>query len=136
MTIQGNDLVYAFAPTIPAGTNPTSPYVTDLTIPSLQVDAISWKVPPGPRGFMGWALGVSGAQIIPQGGGSWIVTDNEDNLWTLDEQPTTGAWTFFGYNLGRYNHTVYLRFLCAALTTSSDTDSYDLSAAVNWTCDS
>jgi hypothetical protein len=117
-------LVYAFQPTTPASTPVGSPYETNLVFPSLEVVEISWKVPPGPRGNLGWQLGVSGEAIVPANKDVYIVTDDEENTWGLVEQPTTGDWYFKAYNTGQYPHTVYLRFLCEPVTlqtTSSAT---------------
>jgi hypothetical protein len=123
----GSELVYSFSPTIVAGTLATVPYVTTLTIPQYEVQLVQWVVPPGPGGQMGWQLRYDNEIVIPQNGG-WIVTDNEKNTWELDELPTGGSWGFAGYNVGVYNHTVYLRFLCNPL--ASTTDSGDLGVIV------
>ncbi len=109
-------LVYAFAPQIPAA---TASYSTDLTFPAATVVAVSWKVPPGPRGYMGWALGASGDQLIPNNVGEWIVTDDEEDVWNLTETITTGDFTFLGYNNGTYAHSVFLRFLCVPLSVGA-----------------
>jgi hypothetical protein len=110
----GAELVYEFQPLTPAGTAQNAPNTVAMTIPSLEVQFIEWKVPPGPQGNLGWQLWYSGALVIPQNG-TWVVTDNESGKWEIDELPTTGAWQFKGYNTGTYDHTVYLRFLLLPL---------------------
>lgn len=107
--------VYAFSPSIPTGTSSAAPYTTDLVFNPAEVIAVSWKVPPGPRGLMGWALGASGQQIVPANVGEWIVTDDEEDIWNLTETVQTGDFTFLGYNAGTNPHQVFLRFLCVPL---------------------
>jgi len=113
------EIIYAFSPTTPAGTAEATPYSTNLTMPALEVVTIEWKVPPGPCGHLGWALGLAGEVVIPQGAGTWIVTDDESGSWTLDEQPNSGSWYFEAYNTGIYNHTVYFRFLLNPLAPAT-----------------
>ena len=103
--------VRSFAVTIPTGTTQSAPYTQDIFFPARVVTAVHWKVPPGPSGYMGWRLTMSGGnQVIPVGGG-WIIADNQDDTWPLTDQPDSGAWEVTGYNTGNYDHTVYLDFL-------------------------
>ena len=106
----GSQLVFQFDPTTPHGTLETAPYSVDIPTPNYEVQLIRWRVPPGPQGNLGWQLWYSGAIVLPQNG-LWIVADNEYATWELDELPTGGAWQFYGYNTGSYDHTVYLTFL-------------------------
>lgn len=117
MSFAEAQLVYSFQPTIPAG---SGSYSTDLTFAPAEVVAVVWRVPPGPRGSMGWALGASGQQIIPSNVGEWIVADDEEDTWNLTETVTTGDFTFLGYNNGTYNHQVFLRFLCVPLKAAKE----------------
>lgn len=102
---------YSFPVTIPAGTMVANPHVASLATPPRTVQRIEWKVPPGPRGVMGFAIGMAGTHLFPQGQGAWIVTDDEENSWEVSDQPDSGAWECYGYNTGGFDHTVYLRFL-------------------------
>lgn len=115
MSLGEATLVYAFQPTVPTGYSASAPYVTDLTFNPAEVLAISWKVPPGPRGVMGWALGVSGQQIVPTNVGEWIASDDEEQTWALEETVQTGDFTFIAYNTGTFAHQVFIRFLCVPL---------------------
>lgn len=99
-----------FDVTIPAGTIIANPYVASLAMPPYQVDRIDWRVPPGPSGQMGWYLAMGGVQVIPYANGDFVTADDENDSWRLTDLPTSGAWQLVGYNLGNYNHTVYLRF--------------------------
>jgi hypothetical protein len=103
--------IRSYQVTIPAGTAQDAPYTADITFPAYQVNALRWKVPPGPSGLMGWQLQVAGQPVIPRVAGSWIVADNESDTWTLTGYPDQGQWQLAGYNTDIYDHTVYLDFL-------------------------
>jgi hypothetical protein len=105
-----SDQVYAFTPVIPAGTAIATPYTQQLVMPACVVVSIGVLVPPGPRGTMGFALGAAGVPIIPAAPGTWFVVDDFADDWPIENQISSGAWEFFGYNLGNFPHTVYLRF--------------------------
>lgn len=96
--------------TIPAGTPKTAPFTTDTSFPDRVVRLVTWRVPPGPAGVMGWRLTMGGVQVVPLPAGSWIVTDSAQGQWALDGQPDSGAWQVTGYNTGVFPHAVYLDF--------------------------
>lgn len=100
-----------FAVLIPAGTAKASPLVTDISFPSREVISVSWRVPPGPSGLMGWALTSAGTPVIPIQPGTYIVTDDQSATWNLSGYLNSGNWQVSGYNTGLYDHTVYLTFL-------------------------
>ena len=102
--------VWSFAVSIPIGTTAAAPAITNLTMPPRLVEAIDWRVPPGPGGMMGFALAAAGVPIIPANPGGWIITDNEADSWQVQGQLESGAWQLAGYNTGLFPHTVYLRF--------------------------
>lgn len=111
--------IRAFAPPALSGYTQDAPLVQPLAMPPRIVRAIDIRVPPGPRGLMGFALGAAGTIVFPYGaadavgGGNpsqWFVADDENIRLELDGAITSGAWEFFSYNTGVYNHTVYLRF--------------------------
>lgn len=102
--------VRRYTVTIPAGTLASAPLVADLAMPARLVRSVLWRVPPGPRGLMGFRIGSSGVQVIPWNTGEWIVADDEDDELVLENQITSGAWQCIGYNTGRYDHQVYLTF--------------------------
>lgn len=79
-------------------------------MPACSVVSLGILVPPGPRGMMGFAIGAAGVPVIPANPGQWFVVDNFRDDWPLEHQISSGAWEFFGYNLGQFAHTVYLRF--------------------------
>ena len=100
---------------VPAGTAKATPQLTKLTLPVRVVDEIEIRVPPGPRGEVGFAIGSSGVQVIPMAIGSWIVTDDEEINWRLENFWDSGAWEVRAYNTGQFDHTLYLRFLLSTI---------------------
>lgn len=103
--------VREFAVLVPHGTAKSAPLVTDVSFPSRTVLAVSWRVPPGPSGVMGWALTSAGAPVIPIQPGTYVVTDNQSATWDLTGYLDSGNWQMTAYNTGLYDHTVYLTFL-------------------------
>jgi len=102
--------IRSFQVTIPAGTPESAPYVQDIYFPPRVVVAVSWRVPPGPSGLMGWRLTMNdGVAVIPYGGG-WIVADDQYQTWNLANLPDSGYWEVTGYNTGTYPHSVFLDF--------------------------
>ena len=100
-----------FAVTVPAATLESAPFVADLSMPARIALSVRVRVPPGPAGMVGWALGSAGERVLPWGPGEWIVADNEAIEWPLHGQIESGAWQLQGYNLGVYDHTIYVTFL-------------------------
>lgn len=101
-----------FAFTIPAGTTQAAPITQDLAMPARAISQINVRVPPGPNGYMGFAVSMAGQAIIPANANSWVVTSDERIPWPLTNYPDSGAWQVKGYNTGTFPHTVYLEFLC------------------------
>jgi len=100
-----------FAVLVPHGTTQAAPATTNISFPSRLVRAISWRVPPGPSGMMGWQLTSAGAPVIPIQRNTYVVTDNQADTWPLEGYLDSGNWQVTAYNTGLYDHTVYLTFL-------------------------
>lgn len=111
--------IQRFAVTIPAGTLKSAPAVFPLEFLDRIVDQIQVKVPPGPRGEVGFQLGSGGLQIIPQTQGQFFVTDDETLTYALEDQIDTGAWQMIAYNTGAFNHTLEVRFFLRPVTDPS-----------------
>ena len=109
--------------TIPAGTAKAAPFTQQLSFPPRIVVEIDIRVPPGPAGTMGLAIGSSGNPVIPIEPGTWIVADDEYIRWPIHDFWDSGSWELFGYNLGQFDHTVYLTFLCDLVPSASSTPS-------------
>src|SRR5262245_38859499 len=108
--------IFSFQALIPAGTAKATPVTVALTLPTRIVQELEVLTPPGPRGEVGWAIGLSGENIIPTQRGQFIVTDDEVIRWPLEGYPDSGAWQLFGYNTGVFDHTIYVRFLTAVIS--------------------
>lgn len=102
--------IRSFAVTIPANTPITAPVTELVAFPPRVVTEIHWRVPPGPVGFMGWKLTMSGGQNLLPVNGTFIVVDNHADQWLVVNQPDGGQWEVTGYNTDIYDHTVYLDF--------------------------
>ena len=116
--------VYRQTATIPAGTAQASPIVVNIPVGTGTIEIIRWRVPPGPRGHMGWQLTMGGALVIPENVGTWIVADDEFDELYVSGLPDSGAWQGTGDNTCTYNHTIYLDFhitpISVQTTTTSD----------------
>ncbi len=121
--------VQAFDATVPAGTPQNAPAVISLAMPPRTVMTVEIRVPPGPRGVMGFQLASGGLQVIPATPGAFIVTDDEVITWQLANYLETGAWELIGYNTGAYDHTLHLRFLCDVIGLADALQPSLLSAA-------
>jgi hypothetical protein len=104
-------LVRSFVVLTPAGTTVAAPLTTSLAMPGRIVRSIRVRVPPGPAGSVGFALVSGGQQMIPEAAGTYLVMDDEVVDWPLTDQLETGAWQLRTYNVGRWDHTLYLTFL-------------------------
>jgi len=102
--------VIALSGTIPAGTPVNAPVTVGLPVGTNLIDTIRWRVPPGPRGHLGWFLSMGGVQVLPQVAGEYIIADDEYDEWSIQNLPDSGAWQLTGYNTGSNDHTVYFQF--------------------------
>lgn len=103
--------IQEFSVTIPAGTAKAAPTTTLMSLSARKVQRVEIKVPPGPRGVVGFQLGFAGNQLIPYNSGGFIITDDVELGWDLDDYPDSGDWQLIGYNTGVFDHTIYVRFL-------------------------
>lgn len=97
--------------TVPAQTPIAAGFSQAITFPARVVDQINIKVPPGPRGQLGFSIGTGGMPVIPADIGDYIVTDDEEIEYPLTGYWNSGSWEVFAYNTGNYPHTLYLTFL-------------------------
>ena len=108
--------VHAFQVTIPTGTPVSAPYVETLTLDYRTVVTVDLMVPSGPAGTMGFAVLHSGTQMLPVEEGTWFVWDGLDQSWDMADLPDSQGWQVAGYNLGDYDHTVYVRLHTVPVT--------------------
>lgn len=104
------DIIHQFQATIPANTPKATPAVVNISLPSEIVQLVDLDVPPGPAGLMGFYLAVSGQQMIPFEMGEWLVWDDREKSWPIENFPTSAKWSIVGYNLGGFPHTITVRF--------------------------
>jgi hypothetical protein len=109
-----------FAVAVPSETPIATPQVTDLSMPARIVRSVRVRVPPGPAGLVGWALGAAGVRVLPWGADEWIVADDEVLEWPLTGQIESGAWQLHAYNLGIHTHTLYVTFLVDPPSSAAD----------------
>jgi hypothetical protein len=102
--------VSAFIAVIPAGTPPQAMHTVNLNVGPDPVVSIHWRVPPGPRGHLGWFLAQSGVQVLPDQLGTLMVCDGEWDTWDVTGLQESGAWACVGYNTGTQDHSVMLEF--------------------------
>lgn len=107
-----------FTVTVPAGTPKATPTTIALAVGMATVDRIRWRVPPGPRGNLGWYLAMGGVQVLPQGPGNYVIADDESDYWDLAPLPDEGDWELIGYNTGSFDHAVYLDFFTTPVTVT------------------
>lgn len=99
-----------FACTIPAGTPQAAPVTRDMSFPPRIVDEIDVRIPPGPNGQVGIQIANAGLAIIPVGGQSFIIGNDDRIVWPLTDYASSGSWQLIGYNNGQYDHTIYVTF--------------------------
>jgi hypothetical protein len=101
--------VFQFGATIPAGTPQASPFTVPLSIDNWDLESIDLEVPAGASGLMGFYVANNGVQWIPNSPGTWLVWDDVQQSWFMDDQPNASGWAVVGYNTGYYPHTVTVR---------------------------
>lgn len=103
--------IFSFVVTIPAQTLASAPVTTDVSFPPASVVTIRWRIPPGPSGFMSFAITSDGAPVIPAQAGAFLTGDNESASWDIQGYQDSGSWQVTGYNTDSFDHSVYLDFL-------------------------
>ena len=59
--------------------------------------------------------------MLPYVAGTWWIGDDE--VWDepLESQISSGEWETIGYNTGKYDHTIFVRFRLLPITAVSST---------------
>lgn len=102
--------IQSFACTITAGTAKATPATVQTKLGQRLVRAVSILFPAGCAGLVGVALSAANTPVIPFGLAQWLVADGEDLHYELDDQIQSGQWALVGYNLGSFDHTIYVRY--------------------------
>lgn len=106
----------SFAITIANTYTPSAPLNAALPIPPSTVRKIKVRVPPGPRGQVGFAIATDNVAIFPQSRlpttntytQNWIVADSEMFEFEPVNASNAGTWQLLAYNTGTYSHTLYV----------------------------
>lgn len=101
--------VFQFACKIPAATPQAAPVTVPIAIDNWQLQLIDLEVPAGASGLMGFYVANNGVQWIPATPGAYLVWDNVQQSWYMEDQPNASGWSVVGYNTGYYDHTVTIR---------------------------
>lgn len=110
-----------FTVTIPAGTTIASGFTASMQFPARIVTQIDVRIPPGPRGEVGFGIGTGGIIVVPYGGTDFIVTDDQYLSFPVENTLESGAWELLGYNTGAYDHTLRVYFHCQLVVTAAPT---------------
>lgn len=107
------DQIQQFTATIPAGTPASAPVVVQMQLGVWDVTWVEIETSPGFNGAVGFYLASSLQQVIPFRKGTtpnWLVYNGQSKHWDLHNQPNSGDWQLVGYNIGNFDHTVYVAF--------------------------
>jgi hypothetical protein len=105
-----------------ADTQPSNPLITPWPLVDANLDYIEIIVPDGPSGQVGVAVYWSGTQIVPWGTDSWLITNNEKIHIPVTSYITVSGLEVWTYNVGIYEHTIYLRALVKYTTAAVVTE--------------
>lgn len=100
--------LYAYECAVAAGTPAASPASFSLAVPPQRLTRALIRVPPGPRGVVGWQLWYGGSLAFPYQRGAWVVADDAQVAIEPPADMTSGAWRLVAYNTGAYSHTLYV----------------------------
>lgn len=99
-----------FACTLNTGTTPSSPQTIPMNFNPAEVEQIIVRVPPGPRGEVGFAIATGGVWVIPDPTTTWIVENDTELAFPVTNAHNSGSWQLIGYNTGTYPHTLKVMF--------------------------
>lgn len=99
-----------FPVTVPAGTPQNAPQTTDVSFPVRDVVGISYHLPRGCVGLVGFYLAMGGVSVLPSAGPKFVIGDGRSGHWPVHGKPTSGAWQVVAYNTGANPHTIQIDF--------------------------
>lgn len=105
------DRIEAFTVTIPANTAKSSPVNLPVTFDQGTVEQIDIDIPPGSSGLMGFQIAYGDQPIIPHDPSQYILRDNTEFRWPVENYPQGSGWAVIGYNTDIYDHDINLIFL-------------------------
>lgn len=104
-----DDLIH-FTVTVPAGTPAAAPLVVPTVFRPSIVEQITWRLPPGTAGLVGFQVGARGVQIIPALAGQFIIGEGTSGSFAVQGKHDTGDWSVIAYNTGTHPHNIYLTY--------------------------
>lgn len=102
--------VRSFDVTVATGSTPGAPATYDVSFPVREVRWIDVQVPDGVRGTVGFAFASGGVQMFPQAGSPMVVVNGQGVHWDVEGAIDSGAWQMLAYNIGAFDHTLYVSF--------------------------
>jgi hypothetical protein len=103
------DREVVFHVTIPAGTPAAAPLITPVAWAPGHVRKIHVTIPDGHAGLTGYAIGYAGQQTIPDGAGTFIVSNDEKIEHDIAVPYVGSQWFVSGYNTDVHDHTFHIR---------------------------
>jgi len=122
-------LYYLTVPT-PAGTPASSPISTNWPLEDNELAYVDVRVPPGPSGLLYFRILYAQQQIVPWGNNSYFNPDDEIIHWQSDAAMTVTGLVIQTYNLGSYQHTIYLRALIKTMTVQEEITASEYSGSL------
>lgn len=74
---------------------------------------------------------MSNGQAVLPTNGTFIVTDNQADVWPVIDQPDSGEWEVTAYNTDIYPHTVYLDFFLQVVGNATEVTTYYSNASLS-----
>lgn len=102
---------YPFNLVLPAGVLVTAPVTTKVPLEDILLRRVDVRIPPGPRGSVGFYILLQGTPIVPWGNPPvWIIGDDEPLSFPVNTEDNGGV-SIVAFNIGAFVHTLYFRFL-------------------------
>lgn len=107
--------VYEADLTVPAGTAAAAPISAVWALDQGTLIKVRIVVPSGHNGLTGIRVLWAGTPIIPYAGAAYIVANNEQMEWEINQEVNIGSVSIQAYNTDIYPHSFYLRGLLTGL---------------------
>jgi hypothetical protein len=104
-------MLWEFAVTVPAATPPSALLVTDTPIGPGITDRVSYHIPPGALGLVGFRFTMGKTPVIPSNPAAFIIRNGHTDGIALEGLPDSGAWQVAAYNNGVNPHTIYVTYV-------------------------
>lgn len=105
--------------TTPSGTTAIAPRTTAVALENSVLVSVEIFVPPGHAGLTGIRIRMSGTQVVPFGGASWIIADNYNRVFPINAEIGSKTISIQTFNTDAFDHTHYVRFHIQEITRQS-----------------